>query len=308
MTTGLSIVLPLRDRAEFTKRFLKSALPCGRIIIADGSTNRQWDAASDDVDYFYAGPDVNLMSWWTKMVKAFDRVETPYAMVADNDDLVIRDGVLRCIEFLEQNPDYVAAAGRIQGFWCYPDKVYGPHRKTTRRYALFDVPVDYSSANVNQRVLAGFQSSWAHYAIYRTQALRTIWREVYDMNLTNLQIHEKFCAMRALSLGKVMGNGSFTHYMRQYETSDIASHNVFSTNLFTTNFYGDAQNVFEKMAECGGDTNALQRVWIQWFEGFLYREYGNWKQFRRAMKYRYPRLAKIAQNRHRYLPLKWSYR
>ncbi len=305
MNNRLTIVLPLRGREEFTARFLEYGRDF-KIIVADGS---EWpDATASDfsgIDYFYAGYDANLTRYWHKMVLAFDRVETPYAMVADNDDMVCPSGLHRCCDWLDSSGDYIASSGRIQGFWYWPDQVHGPRRAFTKQYALYDVPADYAATDVNHRVLSGFQNSWSYYAVYRTEALRLIWQGVSDLNLTDLQVHEKYCAMRALTLGKIKCDGSFTSYLRQYDTSATAKHNSFTRNLM---FCNDRNRVLNEMSRYGVDTAALSELWAQWYDAFLRRNYGPWPTLRHGLKQRFPRLAWLAQNRHRYLPMKWSYR
>lgn len=306
----LSIILPLKDRAEFTPRFIKYCGNIGNLIIADGSREPQ-NFHRDRDDYFYAGYDSTLQRWWLKMVSAFDRVETPYAMVADNDDLVVGPGVNRCIEFLDGHPDYVAASGRIQGFWKWPDQVWGPRFAVSRAYGLYDVPADYDAVSANKRVLEGFANSWSYYAVYRSDALRTIWNDVRDLDLTDLQVHEKFCAMRALTLGKVMCDRRFTSYLRQYRTSQVAAKTQdFATRLMSNNFSRDRESVCARIGLSGVDTAELKRRWALWYDAYLVREYGGWRQLRKWVKRRFPRLGWLAQNRHRLLSRKfvWSYR
>lgn len=306
----LSIVLPLRGREEFTKRFIKTCGDIGNLILADGSEVPQTFAQCHG-DYFYAGPDTSLQRWWFKMTLAFDRVGTPYAMVADNDDLLVRSGINCCIEFLDRNPDYIACSGRLEGFWMWPDLVYGPHTARTKRYALYDLPADYGQPTASERVLAGFQNSWSYYAVYRTEALNTIWREVCNIGFSDLQIHEKFCAMRALSLGKIKCDGGFASYLRQIGTSSTAASSAqidFAARLITNDMTKDRDAVLKQMADCGVDIEALRNAWAAWYKGYLLREYGPWKQLRQAAKARLPRLASIVQNRHHYLPLRWGYR
>lgn len=305
-------MLPLRGRERFTNRFIRrwyeDISDIGNLIIADGSETPQ-NINTPLADYFYAGPDTSLNRWWHKMVLAFEKVETPYAMVADNDDLVDGSGIRRCIDFLDTNPDYIACSGRIRGFWMWPDQVLGPHAAYTQRYALYDVPADYGQPTANERVLAGFQNSWSYYAVYRSECLKTIWREVYDLNLSDLQLHEKFCAMRALTLGKIKCDDRFVSYLRQYGTSAVASHNTdFARNLMESNFSKDRDAIFTRLHHCAVDIVVLRDKWATWYDGHLYRNYGGWAQVRRELKCRMPRLASLVQNRHRIPLLRWSYR
>lgn len=305
-------MLPLKGREQYTARCVKAASQAGTVIVADGSKEPQFPPFYDrpGIDYFYTGYDATYAHWFFKMVMALDRVETPYAMVLDNDDLVVGSGTGRCIEFLDEHPDYIACSGRVQGFWCWPDPVVGPHHARTRQYAPYDVPADYGQPTANARVLAGFQNSWSFYAVYRTEALRTIWREVQENDFSDLQVNEKFCAMRALTLGKAMCHSGFTSLLRQYGTgaTSATSQLDFHHKLLTSNFSKDRDLVLTRMEHCGVDVEQLRHKWGEWYKTFLHRNYGPWIYFRRAAKKRLPWLADKVQNRHRYPLLRWGYR
>lgn len=311
---SLSIILPLKDRFEFTPRVIDHLhrMPV-RLIIADGSRDapdQEWSAwFRGSGHYFYAGYDSTYERWFFKMTLALDRVTTPYAMICDNDDLPVWLGLQRCISFLDDNPAYIACSGRVRGFWLWPDPVNGPRYKTSQQYAMYDTPADYNQNTRNERVLAGFQNSWSFYAVYRTETLKTIWREVHDLNFSDLQVNEKFCAMRALSLGKIKCDPTFTSYLRQYNTSQgAAGQPDFIRKLLTGRFSADRDAVLSKMDSCGVDIEALRELWADWYYAFLGRNYGPKARLRRAAKVWFPRLAWLAQNRHRFSPLSARYR
>lgn len=291
---------------QFTSRFLTSAKTAGRLIIADGSDHATPEHQSwlrSYGDYFYAGPDIDFNRWWLKMVLAMDRVETPFAMVADNDDLLVPAGLDRCVDFLERHPDYIACSGRLEGFWCWPDEVSGPHFIRRRSYSLYDVPADYWQPTANQRVLAGFQNSWSFYAVYRTEALTQIRQEVLDIGFTDLQLHEKFCAMRALTLGKTRCFPDFASYLRQIGTSQTASTRTdWMHHWLRSNFSSERDQVLKRMALCDVEAAKLMDKWEEWYKSYFYRNFGPWAQFRRAAKKRLPWLADKVQNRHKLYP------
>ncbi len=200
----LTIVLPAYGREAFTKRFVDHATKLPFLIELDECG---WTLPREQ--YFAAVRD------------AVHRVNTPYVMLCDNDDLPTAD-LQCCVEFLDYHPDYVCCSGRIQGFHMWPDPVTGPHSAVTGQYSPYDTPAGYSQETANERVLAGFANSWSYYAVYRTEALQTIRREVCELGLTNLQVHEKFCAMRTLTLGKARCTSFFTTLYRQHGTGSGA--------------------------------------------------------------------------------------
>ena len=293
---SLTVVLALKDRAEFTPRFLQSVKGYP-LIIADGSREPHLELKGRG-DYFYNGPDFTYAHWFFKMVMALKRVQTPYAIVAANDDILVPSGLDRCVRFLDGNADYVAASGRIEGFWAFPDKVAGPRFARSRQYAPFDLPEDYGAATANERVLQGFANSWSFFAVYRTDALKTIWKDCNEIGFTDLQLHEKFCAMRALSLGKIKCDGGFASVLRQYGTSQGAG-NVgdFTSRLMRSNFSTERDDVLKRMRSLGVDEWRLKDALADWYDGYLKREYGWKRQVMRKAKQLLPRIARLYQLR-----------
>ncbi len=234
----LTIVLPIAGRPEFSRRFFDyiEALPF-ELLTAE-SEHR-----------------LPVAEYFERIRDVVGCVKTSYAMLCDNDDLpTIELG--RCMEFLDFNTDYVCASGRIQGFHMWPDPVTGPHSAVTGQYSPYDTPANYDQDTANERVLAGFANSWSYYAVYRTEALATIWREVCELQLTNLQIHEKFCAMRALTLGKASCSPRFTSLYRQHGTGQGAKWRPPNAQTM---------KVMNVMARQGVDTGNLTWRWCEWY-------------------------------------------
>ena len=235
------------------------------------------------------GPRLLPFDYWARISEAVERVSTPYAMLCDNDDFPTED-LGFCLGFLERNPDYVCCSGRIQGVWLWPDQLAGPWSAVTAQYSPYDTPADYGQVTVNERVLAGFANSWSYYAVYRTEVLRQIWRGVTAMNFTNLQVHEKFCAMRALTLGKAKCFSTYTTLYRQHGTG--------SATPWNSEPGIDFLKVLTVMEAEGVDKMELRKRWAQWY---VKRERDFNNPVRKSLKAMFPKLAWYVQNRHRYL-------
>jgi glycosyltransferase domain-containing protein len=237
MTQRLTVVVPLRGRPLFTLRFLWHAnaarLPY-KFIIADGEVRPDLSRLLDDsrklfpaldIDYVRYPDDTNFGRYFAKMSDALQRVQTPYVMLADNDDFLAFTGLEHSIDFLDANPDYVCCGGGIGGFAVYARKypwlggLCGPLNKLAYRYMPYDRSADLGSPSAAKRLSRGLRNSWSYYAVFRSPALLTIWREVVDMNLSDLQLHEKYCAMRTLTLGKARSDPGTIAYFRQYWTT-----------------------------------------------------------------------------------------
>ncbi len=252
----------------------------------------------------YTANDMGLVpfrDWALNITTTLALVRAPYVMLADSDDLPAN--LDRCVDFLEANPDYVCASGRLQGFYLWPDLVNGPHSATTPQYAPFDTPTTYDQDSAAERVLAGFQNSWSYFAVYRTPALLDIWQGLCALNITDLQVHEKWCAMKALSLGKVHCDPTFTSYYRQHGTSIGAASNADWIKNFTRGaIYADMHKVLSVMEAEGVDRESLYIAWMEWYRERAFHYYGPKAQLRKIAKAWLPGLAWYVQNRHRYLP------
>jgi glycosyltransferase domain-containing protein len=327
MTQRLTIVVPLRGRPLFTLRFLWHAnaarLPY-KFIIADGEVRPELSRLLDDaqklfphidVDYIRYPDDTDFGRYFAKMTDALQRVQTPYVMLADNDDFLAFTGLERSIDFLDANPDYVCCGGGIGGFAVYARKypwlggLCGPLNRLAYRYMPYDRSLDLGSPSAATRLSQGLRNSWSYYAVFRSPALLTIWREVVDMDLSDLQLHEKYCAMRTLTLGKARSDPATIAYFRQYWTTlrsafpkDWVHHLVRSR--FSTDFAEILARISRQAAEAdGADEDAvaedLRNDITSWFGDFLRRSYGPYAALRRYLRNNTPNLLEWVKMRRR---------
>jgi glycosyltransferase domain-containing protein len=323
----LTIVLPLKGRSLFTLRFLwhanKVRLPY-RFLIADGQVDPVLAELLEmphvlfpniDTEYIRYPDDHDFSHYFSKMFDALGRVTTPYAMLADNDDFLAFRGIERSIDFLETKQDYVCCGGGISGFSVYsPPKrpfggLVGPLNKITSRYMPHDRSSDFGCPLVTDRLLLGLRNSWSYYAVFRSSALTTVWREIVDMNLSDLQLVEKFCAMRTLTLGKAKSDPSTIAYFRQYWTSlrsaftDDWVHHLLR-NRFSTDFANIIDRISSLAAEADGfDQKAVAeslRERIEpWLREFLRLNYGLSADVRRHLRRLAPSLVVWLKTRRR---------
>lgn len=166
--SDLTIVLTLKDRVPYTRRWMEYAseqrFPF-KVLVADGGMDDSAQAMLSDrarfpnVDYEYVrfAPDRTYSDFYAKMADAIARVRTPFVALADNDDFLVVDGVLRAVEFLSGNPGYVACGGQGAAFWVGEARgqsadtaLYGPQVewKCTRE------PDSLSGESARDRLLA----------------------------------------------------------------------------------------------------------------------------------------------------------
>lgn len=327
MSPRLTIVLPLKGRHLFTLRFLWHAnaaqLPY-RILIADGQVHPQLAAILDnsrthfpdlDIEYVRYPDDVDFGHFYRKLSDALQRIRTPYAMMADNDDFIALAGMEKSLDFLDSSPDYVCSGGGLAGFSVYsgladPNHgLVGPFNKFAYRYTAFDRSADYSSESVVERLRQGSRNWWSYYAAFRTEALVTICREIVDINFSDLQLFEFFCAMRTLTLGKARSDVATIAYLRQYDTSLRSSFKRdWVHHLLRSRFTGDFNAMIDRISglaaaidgvDAGVVADMLRGICEPWLRDFLRVNYGEFQTLKHVLRRRTPGFVNWLKKRRR---------
>jgi glycosyltransferase domain-containing protein len=324
MVPRLTIVMPLKGRHLFTFRFLwhanKLRLPY-RFVIADGQVNeavaRRLENSREvfphlDIEYIRYPDDTSYSRYFAKMSDAMQRVRTPYVMHADNDDFLGFDGIERALDFLDAHPDYVCARGHQVTFSVYSGVGGSPGSISGRFNRLYwdNDFTDIDAASAAERLRRGGLCHRLYYATYRSAALARIWREIVEIDFSDLMVHEDFFALRVLTLGKARINTETISYYSQAATGisyqplrDWASH------LLRSRFTSDAHAAIERIASATAQTDGvnasaiaenIRTILTNRYRSFLMGNYGLSAQIKRRMREKWPRLAKYLQTRPRF--------
>jgi glycosyltransferase domain-containing protein len=314
MSPRLTILMPLKGRDQFTFRFLWHAarmrLPY-RFLIADGQVNEQVADRLEhsrgafpelDIEYRRYPDDIDFRRYFAKMADAVSRVRTPFVMHADNDDLLGRHGIERALDFLEAAPDYACARSRIVNFTVHAGDAHGSISGRISHVYLHGDTMEVADPTAAERLRRAGLRSGLYYAVYRTEALARIWREVAEIGFSDLMLHENFCVLRALTFGKVHTDLHSVSYYSQSGTGisyqplrDWAAH------LLRSRFTTDASMAIERIAAAsdGADRATIEEDVRTILEGhfrhFLRNNYGFSSEIKRALRQRWPRLATIGQ-------------
>jgi glycosyltransferase domain-containing protein len=325
--TRLTIVLPLKGRYLFTLRFLwhanRARLPY-RFLIADGQVHPTLAAILEnwrqhfpnlDIEYVRYPDDLDYRHFFIKMADALQRVTTPYAMLADNDDFVAFAGTERSLDFLDANLDYICCGGGLAGFSVYsglvnPNGPIGRLNHYAYRYTYLDRSENYSSASSVERLRRGSRNWWSYYAVYRTGALQTICREVVEINFSDMRLHELFCAMRALTLGKIRSDSSTIAYLRQYGSSLGSSFKKdWVHHLLRSRFTSDFAKMIDRVSVLAAQADRvdeapvaeiLRLICEDWLNEFLKIYYGPLQTLKQLLRDNTPNFFNWLKNRRRY--------
>jgi glycosyltransferase domain-containing protein len=234
----LTVLLPLKGRDLHTLRFLyyadRSCLPFP-ILIADGWVNPRLAALLEEKPHIFPNirytyvrypNDESLSHFYRKMLDIAARVETPYAVQADNDDFLCGAGLERCVEFLNSAPTHAMCGGGVGGFatraltdatW---DKIAGRIDYLKYSYPGHNLSIDAESDCVTERILDTYRRrNPFYYDVFRADVLKTIKTEIAEFAPSDSMIHERFFDLRALTLGKRKKLPGIFTYMRQTGTS-----------------------------------------------------------------------------------------
>ena len=117
-----TIVMPVKDRPEFLKRsldFLTSQGFTGQVVIPDGSNdamsfeNKQIVDNQKEIKLVYVRTGGDFNNWWIEMYQGLKDIEFKYSLLCPDDDFFFLDEIDYCLDFLENNGDYVSAKGRF---------------------------------------------------------------------------------------------------------------------------------------------------------------------------------------------------
>jgi glycosyltransferase domain-containing protein len=321
MDPRLTIVMPLKGRRLFTFRCLWHAnelrLPY-RFLLADGLAHeevsrRLKDSRSIfphlDIEYVRYPDDTDYSRFWAKMADAYARVRTPYVMNMDNDDFAGRCGIERAIDFLEDNPDFICSRGRSVDFsvFSWSSGVYGGLCGKFNWLATNHNYKDVTAATPAERLREGGLCHAVYSAVFRTEAAALIWREIAEINFSDLMLQENFVALRALTLGKVhMDQKTVSKYPQTYTGISHQLTRNWASHLLRSRFTTDAQAMISRLSSAVGTAASaaataedVRTILESYYHGYLSAICGARGRIKSMFRQKWPRLVNAVQMRPR---------
>lgn len=264
---NLTITLTLKGRDDFTYRWMdymnEMCCPC-KILIADGGASPELEEhlrnsnnyKNINYDYIRFPFDANTNMFYLKLENVISRVNTDYILQADNDDFYLLHRIPELIEFLDTNPDYVAARGQLVNFEVYGTngntrmQVRGCRYSATAVYAPSvdsDLPLSRIDKVCQGMADFDYYSNW--YSITRTKTLQKIWRDLITLPIKEVIVLEILSHVMLMNAGKLKVMYE-PFYLRQSNTSvfgdTLVLNNDFLERCISNNAFSEFPTAIEK--------------------------------------------------------------
>jgi len=219
----LTIILSLKDRSEDTLVFLSTSLyPDVKYLVLDGShgdENEKMFASriSPNVRYVRSSPDQSIDDYVLKMATGLGMVDTPYALMVDNDDIILLGGVIAAIKSLQSDSNCVIAGGDLLGFLrSSRNKTRVSWPKTNFYTGGLHLRSGIDAINRNR---LDFRSIWN--SVFTTESLRWCWNEILNCKVRDPYLIEFLLVDLVFCRGRCYYTG-VSHYMRLQNQSNRA--------------------------------------------------------------------------------------
>ena len=232
----LTILLTLKDRSLFTFRWMSYANSISfpfKVLIADGGADDTVPKALSNkanypnvsYEYIRYPYDQTYADYYSKVVDALSRIQTPFVAMADNDDLFVVDGLKLSAEFLRAHPDYSACGGQFGYFWIMPSEdyahqraVYGKQIDSKWQWCAQSITEETAAQRIRSQCWLFF---YTHYDVQRIEELRSRCETLRDLNLKDLYLAEYLLVFLTGVAGKIKRIDRL-YAMRQMNSPDTA--------------------------------------------------------------------------------------
>lgn len=291
MLKNLSLILTLYGRWHFTERFLNQLLALNnkpKLIIVYGNVDRaailkamQSECLKELAPtlIFNPSPEGTVANYLSKISQAIDKIETPYAMLVDNDDEWDFEILKECINEMTLKHGVIGIRPRVKEFRCFDkhDKSSGKENSVRRYYARPMVSLDGEKPVLRvSQYLNGLDTSdcWlAFYSIFETQTFCKSWRGVlHDAEHDAISFELSFM-FHVLAEGKILSLNKFGYFRQLHdETSsslfrsgmNIIEYIVVNDSL--TKIHRVTSLIF-KPADCPKVHSLISKLLVGWSVG-----------------------------------------
>jgi glycosyltransferase domain-containing protein len=209
MKEAISLLIPTHNRHAYLRRALAYYGPAAfRTYVADSTPEPYKQVEDENLTYFHL-PGLSLTG---KIAYALEQVQTPYIVMCADDDFLIPERILDCIQFLESRPDYVAACGNSI---CYKKNSLASGKVVFAAMYTHRLSYEVSAKDPFERIRQFFTPyRGGFYAVHRTAILRKAFENA-DTAIKNLFLNEYLTALYPLAMG-AFAELPFLFHIREY--------------------------------------------------------------------------------------------
>ena len=217
----LTIILVLKGRDAFTIRWFEHAkkfnLPYN-VIVADGGSDTGLEnelcmkGFHEHVSYEYVRYpyDENYKIYYKKVLSALMKVETPYVLLASNDDFYFFDALNESVSFLNDNTNYVSSRGEIWDFSVLPTLKFGIPLEESAIYGnlsnvskLYEHPTVLGNCALERVVDFSSKSNSIWHDVIRTINLKETYIELIKSDINDFHLGDILISYILASQGKI---------------------------------------------------------------------------------------------------------
>ncbi len=217
----LTILLSLKDRHEETETWISNNYFDDFVyIIADGSLkNYNYEIfqkfKKQNINYFRYNPDNKYSDYYTKVYNASLKIETPFVIQVDNDDVINKKGIDLCLKKIETNSNIKIINGFTGGF-----------NKFNTKYKISDFKENncehLTKKNLNERInsyLENYRIIW--YSIFSTEIFQKAWKDCVNISCENVLHTELVHGLSSLTNGEFYFCNTTTYLRRTNPLNSI---------------------------------------------------------------------------------------
>ena len=207
MKNNLTIILLLKEREEFTLRFIEFFLRNNfnyNLFIADGSKKKLGQSilnkirTNSNITYKKFPEDKNYTIFYKKIISSLEIVKTKYVLFASNDDFLIYDTIDRCMKILIKYRDLNGAGGSIYSFSLSKNKKFIENINPL----YFNLNFDQNHVKKRVDIFFTCPSSTMHYIMNRKNLLKSKKNAVKFFN-NNIELMDFFTDVNNIINGKI---------------------------------------------------------------------------------------------------------
>lgn len=173
MLSLITILIPTHKRHAYLCRILDyySDIPV-KIMVADSSDEPYNKIIPLNTEYFHFPGK----SYFYKIYTVLNKITTPFVVMCADDDFIVPESIEKCIQFLNDNPDYYSVQGHYINFYNKRFVRYRPFQLT------YIIGLDINSETATERIIQLFEKyMFLHYSVHRKENLLKTFELLVDL-------------------------------------------------------------------------------------------------------------------------------